>query len=66
MGGAVGYLIEGDFDVSTGYAFPWYSDGYYIAFDAAPNLRAGADIHFQFDMYMVKLHFWTAAIIADL
>ena len=64
--GSVGYLIEGDFDVSAGYAFPWYSDGYYVGFDAAPNLRFGGDIHFQFDMYFMKLHFWIAMIFADL
>ena len=64
--GAVGYLIEGDFDVSAGYAFPWYSDGYYVGFDLAPNFRAGGDVHIQFDMYMFKLHFWIAMIAADL
>ena len=64
--GSVGYLIEGDFDVSSGYAFPWYSDGYYVGFDVAPNLRFGGDVHVQFDMYFLKLHFWIAAIFADL
>ena len=64
--GTVGYMIEGDFDVSAGYGFPWYSDGYYIGFDLAPNLRWGGDVHIQFDMYMFKVHFWIAGIFADL
>lgn len=64
--GTVGYLIEGDFDVSMGYSIPFYGDGYFIKMDAAPNLRAGGDIHVQFDMWMFKLHFWIAMILADL
>ena len=64
--GSVGYLIEGDFDVSAGYSMPWFGDGYFIGFDAAPNLRAGGDVHFQFDMYIFKVHFWIAMILADL
>ena len=64
--GVVGYLLEGDFDVSVGYSMPWYGDGYFIKFDAAPNLRAGGDVHIQFDMWMFKVHFWIAMILADL
>ena len=62
----MGYLIEGDFDLSFGYAMPWYDDGYFVKFDVAPNYRAGGDVHVQFDAYFFKLHFWIAMILADL
>ena len=58
-------MIEGDFDVSAGYSNPWYSDGYYVKTEAAANLRAGGDIHIQFNMWMVNLHFWIGGILAD-
>ena len=51
-------MVEGDFDLSAGYTFPWWGDGPWVVTELAPNFKLGGYMHTQFDLYMVKMHIW--------